>query len=334
MSQINYAVVTQGLTKRYKTALAVDNINLSVPAGCCCGFLGKNGAGKTTTIKMLVGLNRPTGGQISIMGEAQTYGKQGTQSFGYLPDVPNFYGYMTGAEFLDLCGKLCKIPTTERKERVKSLLKQVGLDKTRTRIAGYSRGMKQRLGIAQAMINSPPVIFMDEPISALDPIGRKDVAEIIQGLKGSPAGGEMSRSGRQSPTTVILSTHILADVEHICDYVLIIEKGKILAQDYLVNLKQKHASNTAKIRFFQESDALEFSQKAAGIGLGFENVNPVELLLRGSADSNELSRAAVGLIHNHGLAFESLGAHAPTLEDIFYELVDSATKAKGGTRNE
>jgi len=266
------AVETKNLTKQYKTTLAVDNINISVPEGCCCGFLGKNGAGKTTTIKMLVGLNKPTGGQISIMGEERVYGKQGTPSFGYLPDVPNFYGYMTGEEFLDLSGKLCNIPNAERKARIKSLLQQVGLDKTRTRIAGYSRGMKQRLGIAQAMINNPPVIFMDEPISALDPIGRRDVAEIIRSLK---------------DTTVILSTHILADVEHICDYVLIIDKGKILAQDYLANMKQSRASGTAEIRFANEADA----------------------------------RAAMGLLQSNGLPYESLGIHTPTLEDIFYETI-------------
>ncbi|MCL2216571.1 MAG: ABC transporter ATP-binding protein [Defluviitaleaceae bacterium] len=308
---MTYAVVTQGLTKRYKNTLAVDNVNLSVPEGCCCGFLGKNGAGKTTTIKMLVGLNKPTSGQISIMGEKQIYGRQNTQPFGYLPDVPNFYGYMTGAEFLDLCGKLCEIPKAEREARIKSLLQQVGLEKTRTRIAGYSRGMKQRLGIAQAMINNPPVIFMDEPISALDPIGRRDVAEIIRSLKG---------------TTVILSTHILTDVEFICDYVLIIEKGKILAQDYLSNLKQKYASDTAKVRFLQESDAAAFSQKALTAGFSVEQINPMELLLRtgenmGAEDTLDVSRAAAGLVHSHGLAFESLGNHTPTLEDIFYETI-------------
>ncbi|MCL2840433.1 MAG: ABC transporter ATP-binding protein [Defluviitaleaceae bacterium] len=294
------AVETQNLTKQYKTTLAVDNINISVPEGCTCGFLGKNGAGKTTTLKMLVGLNKPTKGSISIMGEAQRYGHQGTKSFGYLPDVPNFYGYMTAPEFLDLSGKLCGIPKTTRKERIQSLLKKVGLDKTRTRIAGFSRGMKQRLGIAQAMINHPPVIFLDEPISALDPIGRRDVAEIIRSLEN---------------TTVILSTHILADVEHSCDYVLIIEKGKILAQDYLVNLKQKHASNTSKIRFLQESDAQKFAQKAIESKLSVEVVNPVEMLIRAEA------RAAIGILHTHGLAFESLANHTPTLEDIFYEVI-------------
>ena len=302
-----YAVETQGLTKQYKTALAVDNIDISVPVGCCCGFLGKNGAGKTTTLKMMVGLKRPTKGKISIMGQEQSFGTQAQIPFGYLPDVPNFYSYMTGAEFLDLCGKLTNIPTPQRKARVQELLKQVGLDKTRTKISGYSRGMKQRLGIAQAMIDNPPVIFMDEPISALDPIGRRDVLEIIQSLK---------------DTTVILSTHILADVENICDYVLIIEKGKILAQDYMTSLKQRHSENTAKIRFYQPGDAKVFMAHATHSFTADPQPNPMELLLHSkTGNMQELSHQAADILQTHNLAMEYFGAHTPHLEDIFYEVI-------------
>jgi len=304
-----YAVETKGLTKQYKTALAVYNIFIAVPEGCCCGFLGKNGAGKTTTIKMLVGLKRPTKGSISIMGQKQTFGTQAQMSFGYLPDVPNFYGYMTGKEFLDLCAKLCNIPTAQRKARVTELLKKVGLDKTRTRISGYSRGMKQRLGIAQAMINDPPVIFMDEPVSALDPIGRRDVVEIIRSLKN---------------TTVIFSTHILADVENLCDFVLIIEKGKIKAQDYMTNLKERHALGTAKIRFYQPQDAAAFLEHSVRAGHFTADLqpNPSELLLHSkNGDVRDLSRAVTSQLQATGLAIESFGAHTPHLEDIFYESI-------------
>ncbi|MCL2405068.1 MAG: ABC transporter ATP-binding protein [Defluviitaleaceae bacterium] len=303
-----YAVETQGLTKRYKTALAVDNIDLAVPAGCCCGFLGKNGAGKTTTIKMLVGLKRPTAGTISIMGQQQKFGVQNQLPFGYLPDVPNFYGYMNGTEFLDLSARLCGIPTAQRKDRVRYLLKQVGLDRTRTRISGYSRGMKQRLGIAQAMINNPPVIFMDEPVSALDPIGRRDVVEIIQSLKG---------------TTVVFSTHILADVENLCDYVLIIDNGKILAADYMANLKERHSKNTAKIRFYQPQDAKTFTDCAnTELFTVEQQPNPMELILHSqAANMQELSHAVTAILQSHNLPMENFGAHTPHLEDIFYETI-------------
>ena len=305
---MTYAVETQGLSKRYKTALAVDNINLAVPAGCRCGFLGKNGAGKTTTIKMLVGLKRPTSGKISIMGREQSFGVKTQIPFGYLPDVPNFYEYMNGSEFLELCGKLSGIPAAPRKAKTCELLHLVGLDKTRTRIGGYSRGMKQRLGIAQAMINSPPVIFMDEPVSALDPIGRRDVVEIIQSLR---------------DTTVIFSTHILADVENLCDYVLIIDNGKILAADYMASLKERHSKNTAKLRFYRPQDAMTFRAHAPeGILTAEPQHDPMELLLHSkTGNMQELSHAVMATLQSHGLPMENFGAHTPHLEDIFYEVI-------------
>ena len=300
------AVETSGLTKRYKNTLAVDNIDLKIPENAFCGFLGKNGAGKTTTLKMLAGLKKPTSGQISIMETEQVFGRSQVLPFGYLPDVPSFYSYMTGEEFLDFCARLCKIPAGTRKDRVKSLLKQVGLENVRTKVSGYSRGMKQRLGIAQALITSPPVIFMDEPISALDPVGRRDVIEIIQSLKGA---------------TVIFSTHILADVESICDYVLIIDKGKILAQDYMVNLKRTYATNTAKIKFYQQADSARFMPHVKDMKIFAEQLNPLEVLLRtDSGDSEDLSRVVASVLHGNDLAFEAFYAHNPSLEDIFYEV--------------
>jgi len=299
------AVQTQNLTKKYNTTTAVNSVDIQVPQGCCCGFLGKNGAGKTTTIKMLVGLIRPTNGKIHMMGKEQYFGQQNAAVFGYLPDVPNFYGYMTGEEFLALCAKICKIPIGEAKQRIKSLLNLVGLEKTRTKISGYSRGMKQRLGIAQAMINNPQVIFMDEPMSALDPMGRRDVAEIIQSLKG---------------TTVVFSTHILADVENVCDYILIIEKGKIVTQDNMDSLRRRHSENTAKIRFYKESDAKLFHAKATEAKLAINSLDmPQEFLLNANDGHMEnLSRAATGIVHANNLAVESFSAHTPSLEDIFY----------------
>ena len=310
MSNTNLAVETKGLTKKYKTTTAVNNIDINVPEGCCCGFLGKNGAGKTTTIKMLVGLIQPTAGNIKLMGEPQQFGQQCGALFGYLPDVPNYYGYMTGEEFLFLCADICKIPRTEAKKRVKDLLALVGLDKTRTRIAGYSRGMKQRLGIAQAMINNPKVIFMDEPMSALDPMGRRDVADIIASLKG---------------TTVIFSTHILADVENVCDYILIIEKGKIVAQDTIDNLRRRHSENTAKLRFFAESDALRFMEQGASAGLSPERQGQTEILLHGT-DGRALSRKVMEISHSTGLEVESFAAHSPSLEEIFYKEIGEEVK--------
>ena len=306
------AVTTINLTKKYTETLAVDNININIPAGSTCGFLGRNGAGKTTTIRMLVGLCKPTAGEINIMGEQRIFGKQGTPTFGYLPDVPNFYGYMTGKEFLDLSGKLCQMPDNIRKERIQIILKQVGLDGVRQRISGYSRGMKQRLGVAQAMINNPPVIFLDEPISALDPMGRKDVADIIRNLK---------------ETTVVLSTHILADVEDICDYVLIIEKGNLLAADYKQNLRREYADNTTKVRFYEESDLKTFTNKASDLNIDFTSKDPLEIdCQRKDTHIKELNKIITGILYDLALPVESHGSHIPTMDDIFHKVL---TKYKG-----
>jgi ABC-2 type transport system ATP-binding protein len=320
------AVEARKLTKQYKTARAyktapaVDGIDISVPAGCCCGFLGKNGAGKTTTLKMLTGLKKPTAGEIAIMGAPQVFGGRTPLPFGYLPDVPNFYPYMTGTEFLTFCAKLCGIPANKRNVRVKELLNRVGLHKARGGIASYSRGMKQRLGIAQALINDPKVIFMDEPISALDPIGRRDVTEIIRSLKES---GE---------ATVIFSTHILADIEEVCDFVLIIEKGKIMAQDYLTNLKTKYKRNEATIRFYETEAANTFAKAAEGEGLSLSaiNANATTFTVRLAGETALLSRRVNALLHAHELPVESYTAHNPTLEEIFYTVINAP--AEGGAR--
>ena len=303
------AVSTKNLTKDYKTVKAVDSIDVSIPVGVCCGFLGKNGAGKTTTIKMLAGLLPPTDGEIKILGEEQVFGKSFSASFGYLPDVPNFYGYMTGREFLHLCGRICDMPEKNLQPRITELLKLVGLDTARSKISGYSRGMKQRLGIAQAMINSPKLILMDEPISALDPIGRRDASDIIR---------------KMTDTTVILSTHILADVEDICDYVLIIEKGKILAQDFLVNLKEKYSSGAIKIHFYENEEADRFAGKLQGFHVTKDKINPLEIVLKHeSLDSKEAGHVVVKTLAESNIPCRYLVAHTPTLEDIFYDTISS-----------
>ena len=301
------AVETVDLSKQYKHTLAVDRASITVPAGVKCGFLGKNGAGKTTTIKMLMGLKKPTAGQFSLLGEPQTFGKRNL-AVGYLPDVPNFYGYMTGAEFLDLCGRLYQIPTAKRKEQVQTLLKRVGLDRTRTRISTYSRGMKQRLGIAQAMMNNPGIIFMDEPISALDPMGRRDIMDIVKSL---------------DDTTVVFSTHILSDVEDVCDYILIIDKGKILVQDSMAGLKAGHTQNRAKVTLYEPTHAETLRQALARFGaLSVSLEGPAEVVISSNtAGAAAMSQVAAKELARLSLPFARFRTHTPTLEEIFTETI-------------
>jgi len=304
------AVETFGLTKRFKTSLAVDGIDLKVPQGAACGFLGRNGAGKTTTIKMLTGLKRPTSGEFAIMGKKEEFGK-GIGKVGYLPDVPGFYGYMTGHEFLMLCAKLCGVPQNQQKGHIEDLLKRVGLFGVKTKISGYSRGMRQRLGIAQALVNSPPVVFLDEPISALDPMGRRDVMEIIGGLKGM--------------TTVVFSTHILSDVENICDYIIIIEKGQIRVQQTLEDLKKLWAKDMAKVSFYDEAASQNFNNvlraKHGDMQIEINENDPLQVLVQcKTATPADISRLTAQILADIGAPFRSFGIHAPTLDDIFYEV--------------
>ncbi len=198
------AIVTDALVKEYGKVKAVDGLNLAVTEGAIFGFLGPNGAGKTTTIRMLTGMARPTSGSAKVAGVNLGSDGQVRARIGYLPEEPAFYTWMSPLEFLDHVGRLFGIGSSDRKVRSKELLAQVGLSEVaKRRIGGFSRGMRQRMGLAQALINRPEVLFLDEPVSALDPGGRKEVLDMIQGLRGQ--------------CTVFMSTHILADVERVCD---------------------------------------------------------------------------------------------------------------------
>ncbi len=222
-----FVVRTEKLVKSYNGINAVDGLDLEVEEGSVYGFLGPNGAGKTTTIKMLTGLAVPDSGQISLFGKNILYNDKRSR-LGYLPDVPGFYNWMSGAEFLEFCADMVMPGNRSNKAEIDRLLDLVGLKRDRKRIGGYSRGMKQRLGIAQALIGNPGLVFLDEPTSALDPVGRKEVLDIISQLAGK--------------LTVFFSTHILADVERVCSRAVIINKGRVVLEGTIDMLKGMSAS--------------------------------------------------------------------------------------------
>ncbi len=222
------AIEITGLVKRFGDAVALDGIDLAVPQGSVFGFLGPNGAGKTTALRILTGLARPTAGQARILGaDVSSAGNSVRSRIGYLPDVPGFYPWMTALELVEYAGRLFAIPPAVLRERAESLLEMAGLTGVRQKVGGFSRGMKQRLGIAQALINAPSGLLLDEPTSALDPIGRRDVLEMIASLRGR--------------TTVFFSTHILADVERVCDTVAILDRGRVVANAPIDELKGRTA---------------------------------------------------------------------------------------------
>ena len=235
------AIRCENLSRRYGKVQALKPLNLGVTAGTIFGFLGRNGAGKTTTIRLLTGLARPTSGAAWVTGVETTRADSAARRvFGYLPQDPSFYNWMTAREYLDYAGRLFQMSNGDRRRRVQETLELVELkDAASRRIGGFSGGMIQRLGIAQALVHDPPVLFLDEPTSALDPAGRYAVLDLINRLRGK--------------VTVFLSSHILGDVERVCDTVGIIRDGELLLVAGRDELLGRYASNVITLEVDRDS---------------------------------------------------------------------------------
>jgi ABC-2 type transport system ATP-binding protein len=230
------ALEIRGLSKSFGAHKVIDSITFSVPENCVYGFIGANGAGKTTTMKMILGLLKADGGEIDICGERVRFGATKTNRLiGYLPDVPEYYGYMRPKAYLRLCADVVGIDSMTAKTRISKLLELVGLSNADKKIRGFSRGMKQRLGMAQALISEPKLLICDEPTSALDPIGRKEILDILRRIKGE--------------TTVVFSTHILSDVARICDRIAVLGKGRIALESAVSDLKLQRKSKAMTLEF-------------------------------------------------------------------------------------
>ncbi|HHT15786.1 MAG: ATP-binding cassette domain-containing protein [Christensenellales bacterium] len=229
------------LHKRFGNKEVLKGLNLTVPQNSIFGFIGKNGAGKTTTMKTILGLIKPEEGAVKVDGKKVIYGKTKTnRHIGYLPDVPAFYSFMTAKEYLAFCGEIAGMDKAQIKTRSEELLSLVGLENERHRIKGFSRGMKQRLGIAQALLGHPKLLICDEPTSALDPVGRKEILDILKSI--------------QIETTVLFSTHILSDVERICTDVAFLDNGRISMQGKLADLKSSYRREEYLLELDNEED--------------------------------------------------------------------------------
>lgn len=225
-----------GLEKSFNGKKVLDGVELQVPANSIYGFVGQNGAGKTTTMKIIMGLMKADAGSVSVCGQNVTFGQNLTNQYiGYLPDVPEFYEFMTPKEYLMFCGDITGMSKSESTARAEELLELVGLDGYNKRIKGFSRGMKQRLGIAQALFNKPKLLICDEPTSALDPVGRKEILDILVKAK--------------EESTIIFSTHILSDVERICDRIGFLHNGKIVLQADAKSIADKRVCNKVQLEF-------------------------------------------------------------------------------------
>ena len=301
------AIRATGLTKSYGKRLVLDSLDLDVEEGSIFGFLGPNGAGKTTTLRLTTGLARATSGSIEVLGhDAQTAGTATRSAIGFLPDVPAFYEWMTAPEFLFFVGGLFGMARATLHERADMLLELAGLTGVTTKIGGYSRGMKQRLGIAQALINAPRLLLLDEPTSALDPMGRKDVLDMVASLRGR--------------TTVFFSTHILSDVERVCDTVAILDRGRLVAHGPIDELRA---------RYGKEKVVVEVTDSADGLAKAFAERPWATAVSRGTLGSIEITVTDLGvaqhdipaIVAERGSGIARLEAGEISLEEVFVELV-------------
>jgi ABC-2 type transport system ATP-binding protein len=274
----------ENLVKTYGSVRALDSLSLNVRPGVVYGFLGPNGAGKTTSMRILSGLARPDSGRAWIMGKE--IGRQGSNIrslIGILPEEPAFYGWMT------------------------QLLEIVGLmEAANRRISGFSRGMRQRMGLAQALVHQPPVLLLDEPVSALDPAGRKEVLDLIETLRGK--------------TTILLSTHILADVERVCDVVGIIARGRMVVQERREELLARYVTPLFEI----ETDNgfghwLEWVEKQGFVTNVTISGHTARVLVKDVHQAQEMLLASLAV---ESLAVRRFEMIHPSLEDVFLRLTE------------
>ena len=315
------AVACRGLTKRFGGAsgvLAVNGLDLDVPAGSVFGLLGPNGAGKTTTLRLITGLARPTGGTVAIDG-VQVAGEAdralGTRrAIGVLDQDPRYYGWMSGHELVVLAGRLQGLSSSDAASRATETLDVVGLsDAAKRRISGYSGGMRQRLGIAQALVSRPRLLVLDEPVSSLDPEGRRDLLVLIEQL-GATA-------------TVIFSTHVLTDIERICDRVGIIDHGRLVTEGPLDDLLARFAQPLYRLE--PEPDqaaAIETltSRLRETPWIDDVRVDPARIIVS-ITDEKAASAALLPLIVAAGVRLAAFERVRPSLEDVFLRLVGRET---------
>ena len=315
MFSLEFAIETIDLTKRYGSLTAVDKLDLGVKANTIHGFLGPNGAGKTTTIKILVGLLKPDEGIVKIFDQEVKGDKPDIRlKIGYMPELPKFPKHLTGYELLDIYGEMYGLTKMVRKEQIPKLLEMVGLEERgRDRIGKYSKGMQQRIGIAQALINEPELVILDEPSLGLDPIGMVEVRELVKGI---------AKEGM----TVFISSHLLFEVEQICSHVTIIHRGVSLVSDTLQNVSNKFSGpTTLQIEVAKLSDAIvETVKKLPFVSSVAHDGNTLTIELKTRDDvrpqvSQEITKS--------GGVIVSMSLKGQTLEEVFMQLI---AKSHGG----
>lgn len=296
----------EGLKKSFQNSLVIKGVDFALEENTCIALLGPNGAGKTTILRMLSGLMKPTSGEIIFPGIAK--GEDIRKWIGYLPQHPVFYEWMTGQEFLQYVGKLAGLTKEEAAKRTEELLELVGIaNAKKKRIGKYSGGMRQRLGIAQAIIHRPRLLLLDEPVSALDPLGRREVLELLETLK--------------KETTILFSTHILNDAEEVSDVILFLHYGEIVEKGTMEELRDKHRQ--AKIDVVFRKNINQFVEKVLVNGFVQShrvNGNQATFFVE---DVEEAKTAFLKEVLDHNFPLLKFEISKTSLEDVFMKVVRS-----------
>jgi len=304
-----YAIETTELSKVYSLKPALHNLNIAVKKGEVYGFIGRNGAGKTTTINLLLSLIHSTTGQIKINEQLISFGDQNYKKvIGYVPDVPVFPNYMNAFEYVTYACEMYSVEQHLIKEKVLEVLDFVDLKDHKKKIGAYSRGMKQRLAIAQALVHDPEIVIMDEPTSALDPIGRKDVINIILKLKGKK--------------TIFYSTHILEDVEKVCDRIGLLDNGHLILEDTIQNIQNQYYQNQMLITTKQPKEEVFSLLEKKNIKNNLQLTEKGILCeLHGETSAQDILEILI-TEHVNILEFKRQNA---TLEDVFIRVTNEKT---------
>lgn len=293
--------------KQFGDLQVIRDVGFTVAEHSVFGLIGKNGAGKTTTMKMILGFLQSSAGEIRVCGEKVAYGKaQTNRHIGYLPDVPEFYGFLTPKEYLKLCAQISG-QKQDLSKRTDELLEMVGLAGVNRRIRGFSRGMKQRLGIAQAMLGRPKLLICDEPTSALDPIGRKEILELL------------SVAGKQ--TSILFSTHILSDVERVCDHIGILDKGKIVLNGDIEKIRASRSESSLRIELAEESTAVGFAETCKRLPFVTSSQAKENAVTLRLSQAEADGRRILELLLREDIPILKYEVLRPSLEDVFLEVV-------------
>jgi ABC-2 type transport system ATP-binding protein len=303
-----YAIETEGLTKVFRSRwsgrelTAVNDVSLRVRRGSTYGLLGPNGAGKTTFVKMLLSCAPPTAGRAMVFGR-NAEETEARRPIGYLPENHRFPTYMTGRHMLDFYGALSGMEAPARRKRIPELLNLVGLDERAhdLRLGKYSKGMLQRVGLAQALMHSPQLLVLDEPSDGVDPVGRKHIRDILHGL------------GQQG-VTIFLNSHLLAEVELFCEEVAIIQKGKVALTGLVADLT---SGSGYKVESVAVPEMVETELRGKARSFAAQN-GSLSLLFATREEANQ----AVDLLRSNGCEIETLGPSRSTLEEVFMRTVE------------